>query len=139
MYIYIAVLFLCMLHFTRFNRPFLNFETHNGLFYTILRNAWAMILRKLTIYCNFLWVMFLLCCPTKFNKSSYAFVGNIQDYSSMKLLFSCVYFHVSHRSWRNFLSAIIWCKTNLWKKLPQPRENHYLNVYLGFLIVHHLL
>ena len=39
---------------------------------------------------------------------------------------------MSHRSWRNFLSAIIWCKTNLWKKLPQPRENHYLNVYLGF-------
>ena len=76
------------IYITRFHRHFLNFETHNGLFYTVLRNAWAMILRKLTIYCNFLWVLYLLFCPTKLNKSSYAFVGNIQDYSSMKLLCS---------------------------------------------------
>ena len=128
-----------VLRFTQFHWYFLNFETYVGVLYTVLRNAWAIILRKLTINFNSLCVLYLLYCPPEFNKSSYAFVGNVQDYSSMKLLFSCVYFHVSHRSWRNFLSAIIWCKTNLWKKLPQPRENHYLNVYLGFLIVHHLL
>ena len=127
------------LRFTQFDWYFLNFETYDGVFYTVLRNAWAMILRKFTIYCNSLWVLYLMYCPPEFNKSSYAFVGNIQGYWSIKLLFSYVFFHVSHRIWRNFLSAIIWCKTNFWKKLPQPRENHYQNGYLGYLIVHHLL
>ena len=78
--------------------------------------------QKLTIYSNFLLVLYLLYCPPEFNKSSYAFVGNIQGYWSIKLLFSYVFFHVSHRSWRNFLSAIIWCKTNFWKNFRIPER-----------------
>ena len=34
-------------YITRFHRHFLNFDTHNGLFYTVPRNAWEMILRNL--------------------------------------------------------------------------------------------
>ena len=101
---------------------FLNFETHNGLFYTVPQNAWEMILRNL----QFIAIFYEFCTLFIAQPNWINHLTRLWAIFKTTQVWNCyaptLFSYVSYRFWRNFLSAIIWCKTNFWKNFRIPER-----------------